>query len=119
MVFNYIFYQYALWKFPQDPRLINLPGFDPKIMAETSALEFLTGYVIEKSLSLDNIFVFVLIFNFFAVPLKYQHRVLFLGIIGALFFRIIFITLGSVLIQYQAIVIIFGVFLILIQNMVV
>lgn len=112
LVFNYIFYQYALWKFPQDPRLINLPGFDPNIMAETSALEFLTGYVIEKSLSIDNIFVFVLIFNFFAVPLKYQHRVLFLGIIGALFFRIIFITLGSVLIQYQAIVIIFGVFLI-------
>lgn len=113
LIFNYLFYQYSLYKFSNEARLLAINGFDPKLMAETTALEFLTGYVIEKSLSIDNIFVFVLIFNYFAVPLKYQHRVLFLGIIGALVFRIIFITLGSVLIQYQVVVIVFGIFLII------
>jgi tellurite resistance protein TerC len=113
LTFNYLFYEYALWKFPQDARLMSIPGFDPNLKAQQSALEFLTGYVIEKSLSIDNIFVFVIIFNFFAIPLKYQHRVLFFGIIGALVFRVIFIAMGSVLIQYQFIVIIFGIFLII------
>ena len=113
LTFNYLLYEYALWKLPQDARLMSLPGFDSNMMAEQSALEFLTGYVIEKSLSIDNIFVFVIIFNFFAIPLKYQHRVLFFGIIGALVFRMIFIALGSILIQYQFVVIIFGVFLII------
>lgn len=113
LLFNYLFYQYTLWKLPQDARLMSVPGFDPNLAAEQSALEFLTGYIIEKSLSIDNIFVFVIIFNFFAIPLKYQHRVLFFGIIGALVFRIIFIAMGSVLIQYQFIIIIFGIFLII------
>jgi len=76
-------------------------------------LEFLTGFIVEKTLAIDNIFVFVVVFTFFAVPLKYQHRVLFFGIIGALIFRIIFIAMGSILLQYQWIVIFFGVFLIL------
>jgi tellurite resistance protein TerC len=61
----------------------------------------------------DNIFVFVVVFSFFAIPAKYQHRVLFYGILGALVFRTIFIALGSALMQYHAIIIIFGVFLIL------
>jgi len=112
LIFNYLFYLYALWKFPQAASLMSIPGFDPTLAAKQSALEFLTGYVIEKSLSIDNIFVFVLIFNFFAIPLKYQHRVLFFGIIGALVFRIIFIAMGSILIQYHFIVITFGIFLI-------
>jgi len=68
---------------------------------------------VEKTLAVDNIFIFVVVFGFFSIPLKYQHRVLFFGIIGALLFRIIFIALGSFLIQYQFIVILFGVFLIL------
>ena len=100
MVFNLGFYYYTLQKFG-----------DP-VLAKNLGLEFLTGYVIEKSLSVDNIFVFVIVFGFFGVPAKYQHRVLFFGILGALIFRAIFIAIGAVLMQYQWVVIIFGVFLI-------
>lgn len=63
------------------------------------ALEFLTGYLIERSLSTDNLFVFLLIFNYFAVPPSQQHRVLFWGILGALLFRFLFIIAGVALIQ--------------------
>jgi tellurite resistance protein TerC len=111
--FNFLLYRYALWKFPQDGRLINLPGFDPSAAASQVSLEFLTGYVIEKSLSVDNIFVFVVIFTYFAVPAIYQHRVLFYGIIGAFIFRALFISMGSVLMQYHWVIWIFGGFLIL------
>ncbi len=111
--FNFLLYQYALWKFPQDARLVNLPGFDPSAAASQVSLEFLTGYVIEKSLSVDNIFVFVVIFTYFAVPAIYQHRVLFYGIIGAFIFRAIFISMGSVLMQYHWVIWVFGAFLIL------
>jgi tellurite resistance protein TerC len=62
-------------------------------------MEFLTGYIVEKALSVDNIFVFVLVFSYFSVPLEYQHKVLFWGIIGALFMRASFILLGTVLIK--------------------
>jgi tellurite resistance protein TerC len=79
----------------------------------TPALEFLTGYVIEYSLSVDNIFVFILIFTFFAVPDRYQHKVLFWGILGALIMRGIFIFAGVALItRFTWIVIIFGGFLV-------
>src|SRR4051794_19500260 len=61
LAFNFLFYQYALWKFPQDARLMSIPGFDPQAAAWGASLEFLTGYIIEKSLSVDNIFVFVLV----------------------------------------------------------
>ncbi len=113
LLFNFGLYQYALWKFPQDPRLTATPGFDPAAAAWQVSLEFLTGYIVEKSLAVDNIFVFVVVFSFFAIPARYQHRVLFYGILGALVFRAIFIALGSALMQYRAIIIIFGVFLIL------
>jgi len=73
--------------------------------------EYLAGYLIEKSLSVDNIFVFALVFGYFAVPQKYQHRVLFWGILGALVFRAIFIAMGSVLMQYKWVVLVFGAFL--------
>src|ERR687889_1413637 len=112
LVFNFLLYQYALWKFPQDARLAAVPGFEPAAAAWRVALEFLTGYVVEKSLSVDNIFVFVLVFGYFAVPAKYQHRVLFYGIIGALVFRAVFIALGSALMQYHWVVVLFGAFLI-------
>jgi tellurite resistance protein TerC len=80
---------------------------------KTRALEFLTGYVIEYSLSVDNIFVFILIFTYFAVPAIYQHKVLFWGIIGALILRGIFIFAGVALItRFTWIVIIFGGFLV-------
>ncbi|HEV2706697.1 MAG TPA: TerC family protein [Pyrinomonadaceae bacterium] len=112
LLFNVLLYQYALWKFPQDARLMATPGFDPSGAAWSVSLEFLTGYVVEKSLSVDNIFIFVLVFGYFAIPAKYQHRVLFYGIIGALIFRAIFIALGSALMQYHWVVVVFGVFLI-------
>jgi tellurite resistance protein TerC len=78
------------------------------------ALEFLTGYLIEKSLSMDNIFVFLLIFTYFRVPLRYQHRVLFWGVLGALIMRAILIALGISLIQrFHWVIYVFGAFLIL------
>ena len=79
-----------------------------------AAKQYLVGYVIEKSLAMDNIFVIALIFSFFAVPAKYQHRVLFWGIIGALLMRggMIFLGAGLIL-KYQWILIVFGGFLIL------
>lgn len=100
LVFNYIFYQYSLSKFGAET-------------AGTLGLEFLTGYVLEKSLSVDNIFIFVLVFSYFSIPQKYQHRVLFYGILGALVFRAVFIALGSALMQFHWVIYLFGGFLIL------
>jgi tellurite resistance protein TerC len=113
LLFNFFLYHYALWKFPLDPRLMALPGFDPNAAAWRVSLEFLTGYVIEKSLSVDNIFVFVMVFSYFAVPAKYQHRVLFYGILGALIFRGLFVVMGAALMRYHWVVVFFGGFLIL------
>jgi tellurite resistance protein TerC len=82
-------------------------------LGQQPALEYLTGYVIEKSLSIDNIFVFVLIFAYFKVPAAYQHRVLFWGVLGALVMRAILILLGGVLLErFHWIIYIFGAFLI-------
>lgn len=113
LVFNFAFYQYAAWKFARDPRLLEIAGFDPEVAARQIGLEFLTGYVVEKTLSLDNIFVFVVVFAFFGIPAMYQHRVLFFGIAGALVFRAVFIALGSVLLQYHWVIWLFGAVLIL------
>jgi tellurite resistance protein TerC len=78
-----------------------------------AALAFFTGYLIEKSLSVDNLFVFVLIFTFFTVPAIYQHRVLFWGILGALMMRGALIAVGAVLLkEFHWIIYIFGAFLI-------
>ncbi len=80
---------------------------------KTKALEFLTAYVIEYSLSIDNIFVFIMVFSFFSVRKEYQHKVLFWGILGAVIMRAIFIFAGVALInKFHWIVIIFGVFLV-------
>jgi len=78
------------------------------------ALEFFTGYLIEKSLSVDNVFVFALLFSYFAVPREYQHKVLFWGILGALVMRSVMIAVGAALIvQFSWIIYVFGGFLIL------
>jgi tellurite resistance protein TerC len=106
------FYWFMLHRFPADPRLTALPGFDPRAAAHEAALQFLAGYVVEYSLSVDNIFVFVVVLNYFLIPTKYQHRVLFFGILGALVFRAIFIAIGAALMQYQWVIVLFGVFLI-------
>lgn len=100
LLFNYGLYRHAA------------QTFGPTVGREVG-LEFLTGYLIEKALAVDNVFVFVLVFRYFAIPLAYQHRVLFYGILGALAFRALFIALGSVLMRYQAVVVGFGVLLIL------
>jgi tellurite resistance protein TerC len=100
LVFNYGFYLYAVQQHGADA-------------GTRLGLEFLTGYIVEKSLAVDNIFVFVLVFAYFNIPPQYQHRVLFYGIIGALVFRAIFIALGSVLMRYDWVVLLFGVFLLL------
>jgi tellurite resistance protein TerC len=84
-----------------------------RTMGEESGLEFLTGYLIEYALSVDNIFVFVLIFSYFSVPEKYQHRVLFWGIIGALVLRGVMIVAGSALVsRFAWTLYIFGAFLV-------
>ncbi|GIW05347.1 MAG: membrane protein [Dehalococcoidia bacterium] len=77
------------------------------------AIEFLTGYLIEESLSVDNMFVFVLLFSAFAVPKEYQHRVLFIGVLSALIMRGIMIAVGAYLVsQFQWVLLLFGLFLI-------
>jgi tellurite resistance protein TerC len=82
-------------------------------MGQQKAFEFLTGYVIEKSLSVDNIFVFVLIFSYFRIPAEYQHKILFWGVFGALVLRAVFIFAGVALIdKFHWIIYVFGAFLI-------
>jgi len=85
-----------------------------EVTGATAAIQYLTGYVVEKSLAMDNIFVIAMVFGFFAIPAKYQHRVLFWGIIGALIMRGAMIYLGAELImRYTWILIVFGLFLLL------
>jgi tellurite resistance protein TerC len=115
LAFCFVFWRYAEWKLPQDPRLI-AAGVAPEAaiaLARQSALEFLTGYVVELSLSVDNVFVFIVVFAFFGIPPQYQHRVLFFGILGALVFRILFISLGAILMKFHWVIWVFGGFLIL------
>lgn len=100
LTFNFILYQYSIENFGAEA-------------GRQVGLEFLTGYIIEKSLSVDNIFVFVMVFAYFAIPSIYQHRILFYGILGALIFRAIFIALGSALMEFHWIIYIFGGFLII------
>jgi tellurite resistance protein TerC len=99
ITFNVLLYFYARSLFPPD-------------IAGQVALEFLAGYVVEYTLSVDNMFVFIVIFTFFRVPPAYQHRVLFYGILGALFFRALFIALGAVLLSYYWVIVLFGILLI-------
>jgi tellurite resistance protein TerC len=107
-VFNIFLYYYSSWKFATHPNYTSIPGFDSDHQAKTTALEFLTGYVIEKSLAVDNIFIFAVVFSYFAIPKMYQHRILFWGILGALVFRGIFIAMSSVLMEYKWVVVFFG-----------
>jgi len=84
------------------------------VRGKNEALDFVQGYLIELSLSMDNVFVIALIFQFFAVPAQYQHRVLFWGIMGALVMRGVMIGLGTELIHsYEWVLYVFGVFLVI------
>ncbi len=83
-------------------------------MGNQKGMEFLTGYLLEYSLSVDNIFIFILLFGFFNVPKRYQHKVLFWGIVGAIIMRAVLIGLGTALVsQFHWILYIFGLFLII------
>ncbi|MFO1425853.1 MAG: TerC/Alx family metal homeostasis membrane protein [Steroidobacteraceae bacterium] len=108
LAFNAALYYYMLWSLPARPEL---GGMDHALLARNTALEFLAGYVVEYALAIDNVFVFVAVFGYFAVPAAYQQKVLFYGILGAIAFRAIFISLGSILMQYHWVVVVFGVFL--------
>jgi tellurite resistance protein TerC len=90
-----------------------LGGLEGKPIADAKALEFITGYLVEKALAVDNIFVFLLVFTYFAVPAEYQKRVLMFGILGALVLRAIMILVGAWLIaQFHWILYLFGAFLV-------
>jgi tellurite resistance protein TerC len=81
---------------------------------EQKALEYFTGYLLERSLSIDNIFVFILLFSYFKVPEKYHHKILFWGVIGALILRAILIALGAALVsEFEWVIYIFGGFLLI------
>ncbi len=83
------------------------------LFGSKAAVEYITAWVLEKSLSVDNLFVFVLVFGFFRVPPQYHHRVLFWGIIGAIVMRAVLIVLGTTLIQqFSWLLVVFGAFLI-------
>ena len=110
LAFNYGLYQFLLYDLPTRPELA---GMDHAQLARDTSFEFLAGYEVEYALAIDNVFVFVAVFSYFAVPAQYQQQVLFYGIMGAILFRALFISLGSILMQYEWIVVIFGVFLIL------
>ena len=89
-----------------------LDGAHGREVANETAAEFLTGYLIEKSLAVDNIFVFLMLFTFFGVPAQYQQRVLILGVIGAIVLRAVMILVGAWLIaQFHWILYVFGLFL--------
>lgn len=104
----------ALWSCGWITLALLFNGFVWYEMGHQKALEFLTGYLIEESLSVDNLFVFLVIFSYFAVPKIYHHRVLFWGIMGAVVMRAIFIGSGVLLIQkFHWIVYVFGAFLVI------
>lgn len=110
--FGFLLENFSKQQFLSDPRLLALPGFDAHTEAHKVMLQYFTGYLVEKALSIDNIFVFVVIFTYFNIPPQFQHKILFYGILGALVFRCLFIAIGATLMQYQWVVIVFGVFLV-------
>jgi tellurite resistance protein TerC len=85
---------------------------DAAAHADRIGLEYFSGFVVEKALAVDNLFVIAMIFAYFQVPAAYQHRVLFFGILGALVFRALFIAAGAALMQYHWVIIVAGLFLI-------
>ena len=88
-------------------------GYDTRQAASQAGLEFLTGYLVEIALSIDNVFVFALVFQYFRVPAMYQHRVLFWGILGALVMRAILIFAGIALIErFHWVIYVFAIILI-------
>jgi tellurite resistance protein TerC len=111
LVFNVILYLCTLGHLQLHPAIAAAHGSTPDALALQTALEFLAGYLVEKSLAVDNLFVFLVIFRFFSVPSQYQQRVLFYGLFGALALRAVFIAMGAVAMDIPLVVIFFGLFL--------
>jgi tellurite resistance protein TerC len=112
LVFNIILYFLTYWHLSQNPEVATALGGTADSLARQTALEFLSGYLLEKSLAVDNLFVFIVIFQFFSIPKENQFRVLFYGLFGALVLRAIFIAMGSFVMSIDWVVVAFGIFLI-------
>ena len=112
LVFNLILYLFTYAHLSDSPDIVAALGGTPESLARQTALEFLSGYLLEKSLAVDNLFVFIVIFQFFSIPKENQYRVLFYGLFGALVLRAIFIAMGAVMMEIDWVVVAFGVFLI-------
>ena len=112
LLFNAILYYFTWWYLSENPSAVIALGTTPDQIARKLALEYLSGYLLEKSLAVDNLFVFLVIFRFFSVPPQYQKRVLFYGLFGAIVLRAIFIALGAAVMEISWVVIMFGLFLI-------
>lgn len=112
LVYSGWFYWYVRGYFTDNPQVLS-SGETAVGKATDYYLQFLSGYLVEKALAVDNIFVFVVLFNFFGIPVKYQHRVLFYGIIGALLFRALFIAGGAVVMSIDWMLWVFGGLLVL------
>jgi len=112
LLFNVFLYFLTYWHLSHRPDLAAALGGTADSLARRTALEFLSGYLLEKSLAVDNLFVFIVIFQFFSIPKENQFRVLFYGLFGALVLRAIFIAMGSVMMEIDWVVVMFGVFLI-------
>lgn len=112
LLFNIGLYAFTLWHLQSNPELAVSLGSTPDALARQTALEFLSGYLLEKSLAVDNLFVFLVIFRFFSIAPQFQQRVLFYGLFGAIVLRAIFIAMGSVVMEIPVVVIGFGLFLI-------
>lgn len=112
ILFSYLLYFFAQYRFSTHVSYSTISGFHPESQARASAMEFLTSFFVEKSLAIDNVFVFTVVFAYFGIPKIYQHRILIWGILGALFFRGILIAMASVFMKYHWLILMFGAVLI-------
>lgn len=112
LLFNLVLYIFTYVHLSDSPDVVTALGGTPESLARKTALEFLSGYLLEKSLAVDNLFVFIVIFQFFSIPKENQYRVLFYGLFGALVLRAIFIAMGAMVMEIDWVVVAFGVFLI-------
>jgi len=112
LLFNLFLYIFTYNHLNRSPELVAALKEDPSTTAQRISLEFLSGYLVEKALAVDNLFVFIVIFRMLAIPAGLQRRVLFYGLFGAIVLRAIFIALGSAVMSFHLVVIIFGLFLI-------
>lgn len=112
LLFNVLLYLLTYFHLSGSPETVAALGGTPDSLARKTALEFLSGYLLEKSLAVDNLFVFIVIFQFFSIPKENQFRVLFYGLFGALVLRAIFIAMGAIVMEIDWVVVLFGVFLV-------